>query len=103
MTTIAEANIEDRHDKPIEEDVNLLKDDLAELRKDIQTIFKDMKGYASSQAKDSVEKGKAFAEEAGDRLDATRADLQKQIQAKPLAAVGVAFGAGLLIALLSRK
>lgn len=103
MTTIAEGNMEERHDKPIEDDVNLLKEDLAALRKDLQAMFGDLKGYAASQAKEGVAKGKAFAEEAGEHLDSTRADFQEQIREKPLTAVGLAFGAGLLIALLGRK
>lgn len=87
----------------MKEDVDLLKEDIAKLRKDLQSIFGDLKTYASAQAREGVAKGKELAEDAGDQIEAARDDLQERIREKPLAAVGIAFGAGLLLALLNRK
>jgi len=90
-------------DADLNEDVSLLKEDLAALRKDLQSIFGDLKGYAGAQAKEGVEKGKVFAKEAGEQFESSRADIQEHIREKPLAAVGIAFGVGVLIAMLGRK
>ena len=96
-------NAETDTNDSIKDDVDHLKEDLALLREDLRAIFGDLKGYASVQAKEGVEKGKAFATDAGEQIDAVRDDLQDKIREKPLTAVGLAFGAGLLIALLGRK
>lgn len=87
----------------MKDDVEHLKEDIAQLRADLKSIFGDLKAYASTQAQEGFEKGKAFAADAGDRMEAARDDLQVRIREKPLTAVGIAFGAGLLLALLNRK
>ena len=87
----------------MKDDVENLKADIAQLREDLKSIFGDLKGYAGAQAQEGFEKGKAFAADAGEQLESARDDLQVKIREKPLTAVGVAFGAGLLLALLNRK
>lgn len=103
MARSPESASADGDESPLKDDVEMLKEDLAKLRADLKSMFGDLKGYASAQAKDGVAKGKELAEDAGEHLDAARDDLQKRIREKPLAAVGIAFGAGLLLALLNRK
>ena len=85
------------------EDMDLLKEDLARLRQDLQAIMKDVRGFVSDQAKDSVEKGKVFARDAGEQIDSARDDVQERVREHPLTAIGLAFGAGVLLAMLSRK
>ena len=103
MTTIGEKNRDAANDAGLQDDLNSLKDDMASLRKDLQSAFGSLKGLAAAKAGDGVAKGKEFASEAGDHLESARSDLQAKIREKPMAAVGIAFGAGLLIALLGRK
>ena len=103
MTTIAKANHDIADNDDLKDDLDLLKEDMASLREDLKSTFADLKGYAINQARQGAEKGKELAGEAGDRLDAASSDLQTQIRQRPMASVGVAFGAGILIALLGRK
>jgi ElaB/YqjD/DUF883 family membrane-anchored ribosome-binding protein len=103
MTTIVKENHDIANDEDFKDDLHHLKEDMATLRKDLQSAFGSIKGLAASKAGNSVEKGKELAHDAEDRLKSVRADLQSQIREKPMTAVGVAFGAGLLIALLGRK
>ena len=103
MTTIVEANHDQASPEDLKDDLDLLKKDMASLRDDMKSTFANLKGFASVQARHGVEKGKELAEDAGEHLESARADLQAQIREKPMAAVGLAFGAGLLIALIGRK
>ena len=103
MSTIVTENHEAANDEDLKDNLNMLKEDMATLRKDLQSAFGSLKGLAASKAGDGVEKGKELAHDAGDQLKSARADLQAQIREKPMAAVGIAFGAGLLIAMLGRK
>ena len=50
-----------------------------------------------------LERGKDIAEKAGSQFKDTRQDVETQIRDNPLAAVGIAFGAGLIIAMLRGK
>ncbi|KCZ85847.1 MULTISPECIES: hypothetical protein [Hyphomonas] len=103
MSTVAKESHAAANDEDLKDDLKLLKDDMATLRKDLQSAFGSLKGLAASKAGDGVSKGKELANDAGDHLQSARADLQSQIREKPMLAVGAAFGAGLLIAMLGRK
>ncbi len=85
------------------EDFDTLKDDIVGLRSDIGSFVSSLKGYAGANMKDGVERGKDMAVEAGKRLEVARDDIEGRVRSHPLAAVGIAFGAGLLIAMLNRK
>ena len=86
-----------------EEDYSALKDDIATLRADLKGVIDDIKGIASVRARSGMEKGKKVADKAGEQLSETRADVESQIRSNPLAAVGIAFGAGLMLALMRGK
>ncbi len=103
MTTIVKENHNIANDEDLKDDLEHLKEDMATLRKDLHSVFESLKGLAASKAGDSVAKGKELANDAGEHIQSARADLQSQIRENPLTAVGLAFGAGLLIAMLGRK
>jgi ElaB/YqjD/DUF883 family membrane-anchored ribosome-binding protein len=103
MSTTVNKTADVANDSGLQDDLNLLKEDMASLRKDLQSAFGSLKGLAASKAGEGVSKGKEMAGDAGEQLKSARADLQAQIREKPMAAVGLAFGAGLLIAMLGRK
>jgi len=103
MTTIVKENHDIANDEDFKDDLHHLKEDMATLRKDLQSAFGSLKGLAASKAGDGVAKGKELANDAGEHIQSARADIQSQIREKPMAAVGLAFGAGLLIAMLGRK
>ena len=103
MSTVTKEKQAAANDTGLQDDLNALKEDMASLRNDLQSTFGSLKGLAESKASDGVSKGKEFAADAGEHIKSARVDLQSQIREKPMAAVGLAFGAGLLIALLGRK
>ena len=103
MSTVAKEKQAAANDAGLQDDLNALKEDMASLRSDLRSTLGSLKGVAESKASEGVSKGKEFAADAGDQLKSARTDLQAQIREKPMAAVGMAFGAGLLIAMLGRK
>lgn len=107
MATIANSQHDpkvDRDDKAmLQDDVSALKEDMVALRNDLRSAFGSLKGLAASKAQEGVSKGKDIANDAGTQLDSAREDLQDKIRSRPMAAVGIAFGAGLLLALAGRK
>ena len=86
-----------------EGDYAALKDDIAMLRGDLKNVMADMQGLAKVKAQAGVEKGKEFADKASGQFMETRADVESEIRKNPLAAVGIAFGAGLILAMMRGK
>ncbi|MBR9808571.1 MAG: hypothetical protein GYB49_15250 [Alphaproteobacteria bacterium] len=86
-----------------ESDYAALKDDIAMLRGDLKSIIEDVRGLAKVKAQDGLEKGKDLADKAGTQFKETRSEVETQIRDNPLAAVGIAFGAGLIIAMMRGK
>ncbi len=62
----------------------------------------DMAEGVADKADAALEKGKQLAEVAGIQAKEARAMLVSQIKENPLAAIGIAFGAGVLIAMLRK-
>lgn len=81
----------------------MLKEDIGSLRDDIRTTAIDLRGFLTGKARKSVDAGQLLAKGAGKRLGAVRSGLEDQVRARPLATVGLAFGAGVLIMMLSRR
>ncbi len=86
-----------------EGDYAALKDDVAMLRNDLKSVIEDVRDIAKMKAQSGLERGKDIAEKAGSQFKDTRQDVETQIRDNPLAAVGIAFGAGLIIAMLRGK
>lgn len=84
-------------------DYTALKDDIAMLRGDLKSLMEDASGIAKVKAQSGLEKGKEFADKAGGQIKEARTDVESQIRDNPLAAVGIAFGAGLVLAMLRGK
>ena len=79
----------------INDDVEALKGDISALRNDLREVVKDMRSLASVRAQQGVEKG-AEVEDAKDAVET-------RIRENPLTAIGIAFGAGLVLAMLRRN
>ena len=86
-----------------ENDYAALKDDIAMLRSDLKNVMDDVGGLAKVKAQAGVEKGKDIADKASGQFKETRADVETEIRKNPLAAVGIAFGAGLVLAMMRGK
>jgi ElaB/YqjD/DUF883 family membrane-anchored ribosome-binding protein len=103
MGTTVEGKSDKTSEASLQDDLDLLKEDMAALRKDLQSVFGSLKGLAATRTSEGVAKGKEMADDAGEHLEAAKEDLQARIRENPMTAVGLAFGAGVLIALLGRK
>lgn len=87
----------------IGEDVGALKGDIAALRDDLREVIKDMRSLAAIRAQAGVEKGAQLARKAGEEVEEAKTAVETRIRENPLTAIGIAFGAGLMLALLRRK
>ena len=87
----------------INEDVDALKGDLTALRNDLREVVKDMRALASVRAQQGVEKGAELARKAGSEMEEAKDVVESRIRENPLTAIGIAFGAGLVLAMLRRN
>ena len=93
--------------KGMSEDYDALKADIAQLRKDIQSLAghsgEYVKDRSSSAFEKRVERGRDYAEQAGEKASSARDYMETKVRDNPLASVGIAFGTGVLLAALRRK
>jgi len=83
-------------DRTVQDDVAQLRDDLSQLRQDVSSLAGDLMGVAKEGASDAFDAAKKRGGEIADTLG-------EQVQEHPLATVGIAFGAGLLLGVLLRR
>ena len=84
-------------------DAAVIKEDIDGLRDDLRTTMIDLRGFLTGKASASIDKGQLLARGAGKRLATMRDDVGETVRTRPLATIGVAFGAGLLAAMLTRR
>jgi ElaB/YqjD/DUF883 family membrane-anchored ribosome-binding protein len=84
-------------------DYNALKADLAALKNDIKSLMSDAGRYAKVQTHRGADAAREGAEHAGDAVDEYRSSFEAKVRENPLAAVGIALGAGLVLGMLRRK
>ena len=82
----------------IESDLGNIKQDLNALKEDFSKLFESIGKAAKSKSNEGVEKGSELADQLGSNAKETQAYVENQIKARPLAAVGLALGAGFLFA-----
>ena len=87
----------------INDDVAALKGDMAALRDDLREVVKDIRGLASVRAQQGVEKGAELAKKAGSEMEEAKDAVETRVRENPLTAIGIAFGAGLVLAMLRRN
>lgn len=93
--------------KAAKSDIEALKEDMAQLRNDISSLVGHsgtyVKGRSSAELEKGLERGKVYADKASDQAGKTRDYVEKTVRDNPLAALGIAFGTGVLLAALRRK
>lgn len=85
------------------DDIDNLKTDLKTLSDDVKSLFASLGQVAKSETNKGVDKGKDYADQATDSFAEARTYVEGQVRKNPLASVGIAVGAGFLIAALRRK
>jgi ElaB/YqjD/DUF883 family membrane-anchored ribosome-binding protein len=85
-------------------DLDTLKNDMKALRADLAALLRDTSSLAQDQAKAAAAKGRALAEDAGDKAVEYKEAVADKVREHPMAAVGIALAAGFVLAsLTSRK
>lgn len=88
-------------------DYESLKADISQLRDDIKSLAGNSSEYLKGKSAHNLEKGveqsKEFYSKAKDEAVKGRSYVEDQVKSHPLAAVGIAFGTGVLLAALRRR
>lgn len=88
-------------------DYDALKEDISQLRDDLQSFAsnsgKYIKGRSTEELNKGVETSKTYASKASKEAGNARDYVETKVRENPLAAVGIAFGTGVLLAALRRK
>ena len=88
---------------PGKTDFDTLKNDVKALREDLSALLRDTGSVAQDHAKAYAAKGRALADDAGDKAVEYKEAVADKVREHPLAAVGIALAAGFVLASLSRK
>jgi ElaB/YqjD/DUF883 family membrane-anchored ribosome-binding protein len=92
--------------KAASSDYDALKEDISQLRSDLQSFAnnsgKYIKGRSNQEISKGVEKSKDFASKATKEAGNAKDFVETKVRENPLAAVGIAFGTGVLIAALRK-
>lgn len=93
--------------KAASKDLDSIKEDIAKLREDLQSLAGHsstyVKGRSSAEFDKNVERGREYASKAGDKAKTAKDYVETKVRDNPMAAVGIAFGTGILLAALRRK
>ncbi len=91
----------------VEGDVNALRKDIDALREDVGALLKHSGKFADVKTRQNIEAGLEAGKEAADKaaktFKAASGEGENRIRENPLAAVGIALGAGVLISMLYRE
>lgn len=82
----------------VEDDIGNIKQDLSNLKQDFTNLFESIGKAAKAKTNEGTSKGSELADQFGANAKETQAYVEDQIKARPLAAVGLALGAGFLFA-----
>ena len=93
--------------KDIENQLQQLRDDIANLAKTVAAVGNDkaneVKGKARRAANDAADASMQMVEAARSQAVSLERDLESQIRTNPIQAVAIAAGVGFLFALLTRR
>lgn len=84
----------------VDNDLDEIKKDLSALKQDFSNLFESIGKAAKSKTNEGASKGSDLADQLGSNAKETQAYVEDQIKTRPLAAVGLALGAGFLFAKL---
>lgn len=91
----------------VNEDLGTLRKDIDSLREDVSALLKHSGKYADATARQNIDKGiqagKDAADKAAKSLKSASGAVEDRIRENPLAAVGIALGAGVMLSMLYRK
>lgn len=80
-----------------------LKADIAALRTDFAKLMEDTGEVAKAQRDAGIERGREALNTAGEEIKKQKGKVEDSVRENPLAAIGIAFGVGVLMAAISRR
>lgn len=86
----------------VDSELGNVKQDLNALKEDFSNLFESIGKVAKAKKDEGAAKGGELADQLGSNAKETQAYVENQIKARPLAAVGLALGAGFLFAKLRK-
>ena len=86
----------------VDNELGDIKQDLNALKEDFSNLFESIGKAAKAKKDEGASKGSELADQLGSNAKETQAYVENQIKARPLAAVGLALGAGFLFAKLRK-
>lgn len=81
-------------------DIAAIREDLASLKSDVLSLVSSIGGVAKAKSDRSVSAGQDLAEDLSAKAKDAASTVEEQVRANPMASVGLALGAGYLIAKL---
>ena len=91
----------------VEGDFGALRKDIDALREDVSALLKHSGKLADVKTRQNIEKGVEAGKEAADKaaksIQSASNAVEDRIRENPLAAVGIALGAGVMLSMLYRK
>ena len=88
-------------------DLDSLREDIAKLREDLQSLASHsgtyVKGRSAAELDKGLERGREYASKASEKASSAKDYVETKVRDNPMAAVGIAFGTGVLLAALRRK
>lgn len=93
----------DRNEIASNGEISDLKADIAALRSDFAKLVNNAGEAAKARANSAMEQGRDTVEGAGEQFELQKANVESRVRENPLAAIGIAFGVGALIAAISRR
>ena len=85
-----------------DDDFAQLKNDFDALRNDIKSLFSSLGQVAKGKGSEGIEKGSELADNATEKVRDAQTYVEEKVRANPLAAIGIALGAGFLISSLRK-
>ncbi len=80
-----------------------LKADIAALRTDFAKLMEDTGEIAKTQRDVGIERGREALSTASEQFKKQKGKVEDSVRDNPLAAIGIAFGVGVLMAAISRR
>ena len=103
MTLHTVSNPAPEAETEVKDDVENLRKDFDSLKDNVSSLMSHVGQFASAKAGEVPEQTRELAGEAKDKIEGYGNAVPDRIREKPLAAVGIAAGVGVLFAMLTRR
>ena len=100
---MSDDTFDDHKARSVQSDLDALKDDMLAIRADLAALLSSSTRAASDEARRQAERVVEMAEDVALTAEDYRGMLEERVRSHPLAAVGIALVAGMLVTSISRR